>query len=254
MEEMPPDDYSEGGRDRHVRDVTAPNFPNPSSGPVFVKFPSSTTVSPITPSSSPTGIDCHSLAPTPPSTQNRLNNNNNNNTNKMMMASLDFKTHRPSAHNPRPNPTPLLTPCSSSDSLSLSSNGFNNTRHSTPAILTKIFPNGIPDVEAVHDISTQLPNALKGAIVDRDSGIRSLYILGLTSSVTIDRQVRDIVVRVLDLADEEIEADQVFFALEKDHPMFRELLQGLLYVGGNVVKNAQHQPVNKHLVLVGIEI
>ncbi|KAI9610734.1 hypothetical protein KEM48_004763 [Puccinia striiformis f. sp. tritici PST-130] len=243
VKEMPPDDYSDGGRDRHVRDVTAPNFQNPSAA-VFVKFPTTTTVLPITPSSSPTGIDCHSLAAA--TTQNnRLNNST-------PLAPLTFKAGGHQVYSGRPNPSPLLTPCSSSDSLSLTS-GL-NTRLSTPAILTKIFPDGIHDVEAIHDISTQLPNGLKGAIVDRPSGVRSLYILGLNSSVTMDSQVRDVVVRVLDLADEEIEADQVIFALEKDNDQFRELLQGLLYVGGAVVKNAQHQTANNNLVLVGIEV
>jgi len=235
---MPPDDHPEGGRDRHVRDVTALNFQHPSST-VFVKFPPSTTVSPITPSSSPTGIDCHSLA----ASTNRLNNS-------VPVSNLSFKAHP--VYAARPRPSPLLTPCSSSDSLSLASGP--NTRHNTPAILQTIFPDGIQNVEAIHDISTQLPSGLKGAIVDRESGVRSLYILGLSSSVTMDRQVRDVVVRVLDLADEEIEADQVIFALEKDHEQCRELLQGLLYVGGAVVKNAQHQTVNNHFVLVGIEI
>ncbi|WAQ90271.1 hypothetical protein PtA15_12A259 [Puccinia triticina] len=239
---MPPDDYSKGGRDRHVRDVTAPNFSNPSSSPVFVKFPTATTVSPITPSSSPTGIDRHSLA---------VSAQNNRYTNPPALSSLDFKAPHP-VYSGRPNPTPLLTPCSSFDSLSL--NSALSTRHSTPAILTTIFPEGIPDVQAIHDISTQLPNALKGAIVDRPSGVRSLYIQGLPSSVSFDHPVRDIVVRVLDLADEEVEADQVLFALEKDHESFRELLQGLLYVGGVVVKNTQHQPVNSRFILVGIEV
>ncbi|KNZ56607.1 hypothetical protein VP01_2366g3 [Puccinia sorghi] len=235
---MPPDIHSEGGRDRHVRDVTALNFQHPSST-VFVKFPSSTTVSPITPSSSPTGIDCHSLAASP-----------HKSNNSVPVSNLAFKAHP--VYPARPRPSPLLTPCSSSDSLSLVSGP--NTRHNTPAILRTIFPDGIQDVEATHDISTQLPSGLKGAIVDRQSGVRSLYILGFSSSVTMDRQVRDIVVRVLDFADEEIEADQVIFALEKDHEQCRELLQGLLYVGGAVVKNAHHETVNNHLVLVGIEI
>ncbi|KAI9606081.1 hypothetical protein H4Q26_004455 [Puccinia striiformis f. sp. tritici PST-130] len=226
VKEMPPDDYSDGGRDRHVRDVTAPNFQNPSAA-VFVKFPTTTTVLPITPSSSPTGIDCHSLAAA--TTQNnRLNNST-------PLAPLTFKAGGHQVYSGRPNPSPLLTPCSSSDSLSLTS-GL-NTRLSTPAILTKIFPDGIHDVEAIHDISTQLPNGLKG--------------LSLT---VLPGQVRDVVVRVLDLADEAIEADQVIFALEKDNDQFRELLQGLLYVGGAVVKNAQHQTANNNLVLVGIEV
>ncbi|PLW17695.1 hypothetical protein PCANC_10867 [Puccinia coronata f. sp. avenae] len=248
---MPPDGHSEGGRDRHVRDVTAPHFPLTSSA-VFVKFPAPCAVSPITPSSSPSGHDGHPhpLSAAAAASQNRLVHPNQS---APLMAVYNNKKHSAVySSSGRPNPSPLLTPCSSSDSLSLAS--APSSRHNTPAILATIFPHGMQDVEAIHDISTQLPNALKGAIVDRHSGVRSLYILGLTSAVSTDCPIRDIVVRVLDLADEEIEADQVIFALEKDHQQCRELLQGLLYVGGTVVKNAQHNSINNRLVLVGIEI
>lgn len=233
---MPPDDHSDGGRDRHVRDVTAADFHNHSST-VFVKFP--TTVAPITPSSSPDGVNCHPLT-----TKNMFHS-----TPTTKICTEDMRAHL--VYPSRPRISPLLTPCSSSDSLSLSST--QSIRHDTPAVLQTIFPNGILDVEVVHDISAQLPHGLKGVIVDRQSGIRSVYILGL-GSVTVDQPIRDIVIRVLDLADEEVEADQVIFALEKQHDRLRELLQGLLYVGGVVVKNDHHEAVNNGLVLVGIEV
>lgn len=238
---MPPDDPFEGGRDRHVRDVTAPNFQK-SSSPVFVKFP--TPASPITPSCSPSSINRHSLGIE--SGLNSIPHVGDVDPSKFNQAHSVYSTSRS-------HPSPLLTPCSSSDSLSLSSTQ-SSIRHHTPPALTTIFPNGLQDVEAIHDISSKLPPALEGVIVDRPSGIRTVYILGLTSSVSLDHQVRDIVVRVLDLADEEIEADEVVFALEKQHDRLRELLQGLLYVGGAVVKNPQHETVNEDLVLVGIEI
>lgn len=69
-------------------------------------------------------------------------------------------------------------------------------------------------------------------------------------AVTV-KEIRDVVVEVLDLADERVEADEVVFVLEKKQKGLKELLQGLLYVGGTVVRKGEE---SEQVVLVAIGI
>ncbi|MBW0516790.1 hypothetical protein O181_056505 [Austropuccinia psidii MF-1] len=222
---MPPDDFSVG-RDQHVRDVTAPFF-QATSGPLFVNFP--VTPSPISPASDSIIHDSKEL----------------NHDLLAYKSQSIFPLHSI-------KPTSILTPRSSSDSLPLCQRIIS---YHAPSIFYHIFPFGSNNFHAIHDISSKLPNGLKGAVVDWHSGTRSIYVHGLSNCIDSNRHLRDIVVKVLDLADEDIEADQVIFVLEKHHDRLRELLQGLLYVGGNVIRQVDpDETVNDDLVLVGIEI
>lgn len=231
-EKMPPGELP-GGRERHVRDVNAIIFQDISS-PVFVNFP---TTSPITPDLTPPTSHTHIVksAMKLPSTHRTADD---------LWAFKNPSDSR--CHLNGPN----LTPRTSSDSLSFHGQ---ITRHHSPTLIDSIFPSGLRGVERVHNISSKLPQGFQGAVVDRISGTRSVYVIGLTSASSTTTQIRDIVVRVLDSADEELEADEVVFVLEKHHGRLRELLQGLLYVGGSVIKN-QGVDINDGLVLVGIQI
>ncbi|CAH7689345.1 expressed protein [Phakopsora pachyrhizi] len=229
-----PDDFP-GGRDRHVRDVNAPFFQNASST-VFVNFPSPS--SPLTPDSTPP--TSHSLV----KSVAELSSLSGNPENIWAFAS-------PPTYPSEPSFKLLLTPRSSSDSLRFSTQLKLND---TSSALASVFPAGLKDVEETHKVPTaQLPMGLKGVIADRSSGIRSAYIFGLTQGLTSTEHVKDLVVRVLDFADEEAEADDVVFVLEKKQAGLRELLQGLLYAGGTVIKD-QDEVISDKLVLVGIEI
>jgi hypothetical protein len=114
--------------------------------------------------------------------------------------------------------------------------------------LDAVFPKGLVDAPAIHTVG-DLPLHHKGAHVDRDNGVRQLYVKDL-QAVTV-KEIRDVVVEVLDLADERVEADEVVFVLEKKQKGLKELLQGLLYVGGTVVRKGEE---SEQVVLVAIGI
>lgn len=149
--------------------------------------------------------------------------------------------------NPVVRPAPPLTPRSSTDSLPLSETVA--SRHN-PTFLDAVFPKGVDGTQqTVHTVGA-LPHNLQGVVVDGvHNGLRSLYVKGV-QRVSAD-SLRDVVVDVLDQADERIDADEVVFVLDKKRRGLRELLQGLLYVGGSVVRDPH---ASKDVVLVGIEM
>lgn len=145
------------------------------------------------------------------------------------------------------HPAPPLTPRSSTDSLPLAETVA--SRHN-PTFLDAVFPKGIDGTQRTCHTVGVLPHNLQGVVVDGvHNGLRSLYVKGVQHVSAAE--LRDVVVDVLDQADERIDADEVIFVLEKKKRGLRELLQGLLYVGGTVVRD---QSASKDVVLVGIEI
>lgn len=145
-------------------------------------------------------------------------------------------------------PAPPLTPRSSTDSLPLAERSA--TRHA-PTFLDAVYPNGPVSSSSVgvHVVGA-LPRSLDGVVVDHDTGLRTLYVKGIQRLDADD--LRDAVVELLDEADERLDADAVVFVLNKKKPNgLRELLQGLLYVGGDVVRD---QEASKDAVLVSIEL
>lgn len=227
---MPPD--LSVGRERHVRDVTAKFSQNVYPSPLSFNFNNSS--APLTPES------------TPPASQSLAS--------KSGCTSLETNTEVPWSSKPpfyrtKPN-LPPLTPRSSSDSLSLNQR---IDRHRSPALIESIFDSSNGNIEKVDIISSELPCGLQGLVVTHIVGPRSVYILGLTSALSSKKHIRDLVVDVLDMASEDLEADEVIFVLEKQHERLRELLQGLIYVGGTVIKKHDNL-VKESVVLVGIEI
>lgn len=225
---MPPDGFS-GGRDRHVRGVTAPFFQN-SSSTVFVNFPSSIS-SPITPDS------------TPPTSHYIKSSGTNSSLSSGQEVNPDlFKNHKSVCS------IPTLTPCASSESLLFDLN------HSNSNILTPVFPEGLKDVEGIHDVSATLPAGLQGVLIDKNSGTRTVYILGLDAPSVSQECLKTLLVELLDLADEKLEADEIVFVLEKHRFGLRELLQGLLYVGGQVIRHREDVVAEDSFVLIGVEL
>lgn len=84
-------------------------------------------------------------------------------------------------------------------------------------------------------------------------GQRTLYAKGNSEQVNL----RENVVQLLDMADEEFGCDQVVVVLEKDDVNFAEVLHALLYVGGIVIPPQSKSPLGQHssdYVLIGIDI
>jgi len=226
FDKMPPDDFT-GGRDRHVRGVTAPIFQNPSSA-VFVNLPS-TISSLITPDSTPpsshfiqsSDIADPSASPT------------------IQEAAIDLFKANPNTCSLYP-----LTPCASTDNLL-----FQPTK-STSTLLQAVFPEGLKDVEGQYEVSATLPGDLKGVLVDQKQDTRSLYVLGLGIPAISNQCMTEL----LDLAYEKLEADEVVFVLRKDQLGVRELVQGLMYVGGHVIRAPRDVGAEDRFVMVGIEL
>lgn len=79
---------------------------------------------------------------------------------------------------------------------------------------------------------------------------RTLYIHGKGAE---HMELREIIVALLDLADEHLECSAFVIALEKASPALGGLLHSLMYVGGTVVTKPPFM-VDPAYVLVGIEI
>jgi len=65
--------------------------------------------------------------------------------------------------------------------------------------------------------------------------------------------LRECVVALLDVADEEYQCETCFIALDKTSSAFGSLLHSLMYVGGSVVSLPPFE-LNKRYVLVGLEL
>jgi Ornithine decarboxylase antizyme len=65
--------------------------------------------------------------------------------------------------------------------------------------------------------------------------------------------VRNSIVALLDLADENLSCSAFVIALERSSPALGDLLHSFMYVGGNVVTKPVFQ-VNPAYILVGVEI
>lgn len=126
--------------------------------------------------------------------------------------------------------------------------------HSNSNILTPVFPEGLKDVEGIHDVSATLPAGLQGVLIDKNSGTRTVYILGLDAPSVSQECLKTLLVELLDLADEKLEADEIVFVLEKHRFGLRELLQGLLYVGGQVIRHREDVVAEDSFVLIGVEL
>jgi len=85
------------------------------------------------------------------------------------------------------------------------------------------------------------------------NGLRTLYAKGASEQMNL----RENVVQLLDLADEEFGCDQVVVVLEKEDADFAVLLHSLMYVGGVVIPPESNSPlgqVSSSYILVGIDI
>jgi len=124
----------------------------------------------------------------------------------------------------------------------------------TLEFLTTLFPrnalSAMPYAQGVSVSSPNLGTVFDGVILDLPQKSKTLYIDGKNAQHV---NLRESIVALLDLADEQLDCSALVIALEKSAPDLGDLLHSLMYVGGSVVTKPPFQ-VDPAYVLVGLEI
>jgi len=157
--------------------------------------------------------------------------------------------------NQGPTPTGLETPPMTPEELrsgdgsisAISANQIND-------FLYALFPrSGISALLHAKVVSVSDPNlgtAFDGVILELPGKPKTLYVDGKNAEQI---NLRESIVALLDLADEQLECTALVIALERSSPGLGDLLHSLMYVGGTVVTKPPFQ-VDPAYVLVGLEI
>ncbi|KAI6131648.1 ornithine decarboxylase antizyme-domain-containing protein [Pisolithus croceorrhizus] len=149
-------------------------------------------------------------------------------------------------------PTPPLTP---DDGDGSGASGI-ITRHSKDALdlLLNIFPhNGVSLLPFAKSIVVSAPNmgaSFDGVVLELPGKPKALYVDGKNAPAV---SLRESVVALLDLADEQLQCSALVIVLDKSSSGISELLHSLMYVGGSVVTKPPFQ-VNPAYVLMGLEV
>jgi len=108
-------------------------------------------------------------------------------------------------------------------------------------------------MQRAQGVSVSSPNlgtVFDGVILDLPGKPKTLYIDGKNAQQI---NLRESIVALLDLADEQLDCAALVIALEKSTEGLGDLLHSLMYVGGSVVTKPPFQ-VDPGYVLVGLEI
>jgi len=120
--------------------------------------------------------------------------------------------------------------------------------------LTALFPrNGLSALRYARSVSISAPNmvaAFDGVVLELPVKPKTIYVDGKNADSV---NLRESVVALLELADEQLECAALVIALERSSPALGDLLHSLMYVGGTVVTKPPFQ-VDPTYVLVGMEI
>ncbi|KAI6166110.1 ornithine decarboxylase antizyme-domain-containing protein [Pisolithus thermaeus] len=149
-------------------------------------------------------------------------------------------------------PTPPLTP---DDGDGSGASGI-ITGHSKDALdlLLNIFPhNGVSLLPFAKSIVVSAPNmgaSFDGVVLELPGKPKTLYVDGKNAPAV---SLRESVVALLDLADEQLQCSALVIVLDKSSSGISELLHSLMYVGGSVVTKPPFQ-VNPAYVLMGLEV
>jgi hypothetical protein len=108
----------------------------------------------------------------------------------------------------------------------------------------------MPYAQGVSVSSPNLGTEFGGVILNLPGKAKTLYIDGKN---TQDVNLRESIVALLDLADEQLNCAALVIVLEKSAEGLGGLLHSLMYVGGSVVTKPPFQ-VDPAYVLVGLEI
>lgn len=124
----------------------------------------------------------------------------------------------------------------------------------TNEFLTTLFPrsgiSALPHAKGVAVSSPNLGTVFDGVVLELPGKPKTLYVDGKNAA---EINLRESIVALLDLADEQLECTALVIALERSSPGLGNLLHSLMYVGGTVVTKPPLQ-VDPAYVLVGLEI
>ncbi|KAG1900680.1 ornithine decarboxylase antizyme-domain-containing protein [Suillus fuscotomentosus] len=148
--------------------------------------------------------------------------------------------------------TPPLTPDDDEDSYAT---GI-LTKHSKDALdlLLAIFPrDGLSLLPFAKSVVVAAPNmgaSFDGVVLELPGKTKTLYVDGKNAQAV---SLRESIVALLDLADEQLQCSALIIAFNKFSHGLSELLHSLMYVGGSVVTKPPFQ-VDPTYILVGVEI
>ncbi|KAI0745431.1 ornithine decarboxylase antizyme-domain-containing protein [Earliella scabrosa] len=147
--------------------------------------------------------------------------------------------------------TPPLTPDDGSEDGdgSLSALGAKQSE-----FLSMLFPRNAlgaaPYAKAVSISTPDTGATFDGVVLSLPDTPKTFYVDGKCAATV---NLRESIVALLDLADEQLECNALVIALERSSPVLGDLLHSLMYVGGTVVTKPPF-PVDPAYVLVGLEI
>jgi len=117
-----------------------------------------------------------------------------------------------------------------------------------------LFPrHGLAALPHSKNMTISTPNTeveLNGFVLHVPGTPKTLYVDGKSAHSV---NLRDSIVALLDLADEELGCNSLIIVLERSSPHLRTVLHSLMYVGGTVITKPLY-PVNPAYVLVGLEM
>ncbi|KAG1760497.1 ornithine decarboxylase antizyme-domain-containing protein [Suillus occidentalis] len=156
------------------------------------------------------------------------------------------------ANSPYDIATPPLTPDDDEDCYAT---GI-ITKHSKDALdlLLAIFPrDGLSLLPYAKSVVVAAPNmgaSFDGVVLELPGRPKTLYVDGKNAQAV---SLRESIVALLDLADEQLQCSALVIAFNKVSHGLSELLHSLMYVGGSVVTKPPFQ-VDPAYILVGVEI
>ncbi|KAJ3733655.1 ornithine decarboxylase antizyme-domain-containing protein [Lentinula guzmanii] len=149
--------------------------------------------------------------------------------------------------------TPPLTPDGGSDCSDRSISPTSMQQKDALDFLMTLFPTGLGALPYAKSISISAPNmgsAFNGMVLELPGKPRTLYVDAKNAESV---SLRESIVALLDLADDQLECSALIIVLERSSPALGEILHSLMYVGGSVVTKPPF-PVDNAFVLVGLEI
>ncbi|PIL34162.1 hypothetical protein GSI_03873 [Ganoderma sinense ZZ0214-1] len=147
--------------------------------------------------------------------------------------------------------TPPLTPDNGAEggAGSLSALGAKQS-----AFLSTLFPrNGLRAAPYAKSVSISTPGTgftFDGVVLSLPGKPKTFYVDGKCAATV---NLRESIVALLDLADEQLGCNALVIALERSSAVLGDLLHSLMYVGGQVVTKPPF-PTDPAFVLVGMEI
>jgi len=169
--------------------------------------------------------------------------------------------HSSLSSSPRPIPgrrgsnyelgTPPLTPDDEPETIS--GNEHQENQDALDFLMT-VFPHdGLAALPHASSVSISAPNmgaSFDGIVLDLPGKPKTLYVDGKSSQTV---SLRESIVALLDLADENLQCSALVIVLERSSPCLGDLLHALMYVGGAVMTKPPFK-VDPAFVLVGLEI